>query len=578
MQALVNALTQQAPAPRLPVHRHARRRQDHGLAHPGQVAQLHRARTATAASPPQPCGVCEACSDIDAGRFVDYIELDAASNRGVDEISAAARAGGLQAGAGPLQGLHDRRSAHAHGTRLQRDAEDAGRAARVPQVRAGDDRSAEGAGHGAVALPAVQPAADGAGDDRRSTWRACCAAEGVAADAAALRLLARAARGSMRDALSLTDQAIAFGGGALEEAAGARRCSARRSRPCGPPDRGAGGARRRDAVAAVDGLRALGLSAARHARGDGRAAAARWRCCRPCRGADDGDDPDAAVARAWRRCCRPTRRSCSTASSCTAATSWRWRRTNTRPGHGAAAPAGLRAGRCAAATERAAAGPGAAPTRRPAPRASPAAGAGVAARDSPCAARRRQPPGAGAARRRAAAGDAASTPVAAASAASSRSGQRPPRREREPRRATPPSAERWVDDGARDLIEAGSIAALVRELAMQAEGVAVDERAARRTGGCASSARRCARRRCARSCRRRWPRRGARRCGSSSRPASAVDTPAGAPPRRAASARREAEQVIHDDPLRPGADGAVQDRAHRARLGQAVVKFRGDEP
>ncbi len=35
----------------------------------------------------QPCGVCDACRDIDAGRFIDYVELDAASNRGVDEIT-----------------------------------------------------------------------------------------------------------------------------------------------------------------------------------------------------------------------------------------------------------------------------------------------------------------------------------------------------------------------------------------------------------------------------------------------------------------------------------------------------------
>ncbi|MCX7662149.1 MAG: DNA polymerase III subunit gamma/tau, partial [Tepidimonas fonticaldi] len=33
-----------------------------------------------------PCGVCDACREIDAGRFVDYTELDAASNRGVDEV------------------------------------------------------------------------------------------------------------------------------------------------------------------------------------------------------------------------------------------------------------------------------------------------------------------------------------------------------------------------------------------------------------------------------------------------------------------------------------------------------------
>ncbi|MDO8440388.1 MAG: DNA polymerase III subunit gamma/tau, partial [Polaromonas sp.] len=34
-----------------------------------------------------PCGACQACTDIDSGRFVDYTELDAASNRGVDEIA-----------------------------------------------------------------------------------------------------------------------------------------------------------------------------------------------------------------------------------------------------------------------------------------------------------------------------------------------------------------------------------------------------------------------------------------------------------------------------------------------------------
>ena len=41
--------------------------------------------------------------------------------------------------------------------------------------------------------------------------------ENITADAQALRLIARAARGSMRDALSLTDQAIAFGNGQLLE-------------------------------------------------------------------------------------------------------------------------------------------------------------------------------------------------------------------------------------------------------------------------------------------------------------------------------------------------------------------------
>ncbi len=34
----------------------------------------------------RPCGVCQACTEIDADRFIDYIELDAASNRGIDEV------------------------------------------------------------------------------------------------------------------------------------------------------------------------------------------------------------------------------------------------------------------------------------------------------------------------------------------------------------------------------------------------------------------------------------------------------------------------------------------------------------
>ena len=34
-----------------------------------------------------PCGMCPACGEIDAGRHVDYIELDAASNRSVEEMT-----------------------------------------------------------------------------------------------------------------------------------------------------------------------------------------------------------------------------------------------------------------------------------------------------------------------------------------------------------------------------------------------------------------------------------------------------------------------------------------------------------
>ena len=79
--ALVNALDIEAPAPRLPLHRHPRRGQDHARAHPRQVDQLR-----DRASRSQPCGKCRACTDIDAGRFVDLLEVDAATNTKVDEM------------------------------------------------------------------------------------------------------------------------------------------------------------------------------------------------------------------------------------------------------------------------------------------------------------------------------------------------------------------------------------------------------------------------------------------------------------------------------------------------------------
>src|SRR5205085_9869227 len=51
-----------------------------------------------------------------------------------------------------------------------------------------------------------------------SHLQAILAAEAVDGAPAALKLIARAARGSMRDAQSLTDQAIAFGSGTIDEA------------------------------------------------------------------------------------------------------------------------------------------------------------------------------------------------------------------------------------------------------------------------------------------------------------------------------------------------------------------------
>jgi DNA polymerase-3 subunit gamma/tau len=88
------------------------------------------------------------------------------------------------------------------------------------------------------------------------------AAEGIAHDAGSLRLLSRGARGSMRDGLSLTDQAIAYGAGVLEESAvRAMLGTVDRSHA----NRIVESLSRRDAAAMlheVDALRGLGLSAA----------------------------------------------------------------------------------------------------------------------------------------------------------------------------------------------------------------------------------------------------------------------------------------------------------------------------
>src|SRR6185437_7314551 len=72
----------------------------------------------------------------------------------------------VRAGTWSLQGLPDRRSAHALEERLQCAAEDARGAARTREIPARHHRSAEIAGDGAVALPEVLAETPVAGPDR----------------------------------------------------------------------------------------------------------------------------------------------------------------------------------------------------------------------------------------------------------------------------------------------------------------------------------------------------------------------------------------------------------------------------
>lgn len=166
----------------------------------------------------QPCGVCPACTEIDAGRFVDYIELDAASNRGVEDMTTLLEQAVYKPTAGRykvymIDEVH-MLSNHAFNAMLKTLEEPPDY---VKFVLATTDpqkvpvtvlsRCLQ------FNLKQMTPAAI------VSYLQQVLQAENVPADEAALRLIARAAHGSMRDALSLTDQALAYCAGRVEATA-----------------------------------------------------------------------------------------------------------------------------------------------------------------------------------------------------------------------------------------------------------------------------------------------------------------------------------------------------------------------
>ena len=165
----------------------------------------------------EPCGVCQACRDIDAGRFVDYTELDAASNRGVDEVQSLLE----QAVYKPVQGrfkvfmidevhMLTNTAFNAMLKTLEEPPE------YLKFVLATTDPQKVPVTVLSRCLQFnLRPMAPETVFEHLTQ---VLSAEQLTAQPQALRLLARAARGSMRDALSLTDQAIAFGNGQLQEA------------------------------------------------------------------------------------------------------------------------------------------------------------------------------------------------------------------------------------------------------------------------------------------------------------------------------------------------------------------------
>lgn len=165
----------------------------------------------------EPCGVCQACIDIDSGRFVDYTELDAASNRGVDEVQQLLE----QAVYKPVVGrfkvfmidevhMLTNTAFNAMLKTLEEPPD------YLKFVLATTDPQKVPATVLSRCLQFnLRPMAP---ETVLEHLTQVLGAENVSAEPQALRLLSRAARGSMRDALSLTDQAISFGSGRLEEA------------------------------------------------------------------------------------------------------------------------------------------------------------------------------------------------------------------------------------------------------------------------------------------------------------------------------------------------------------------------
>ena len=164
-----------------------------------------------------PCGVCAACTEIDKGRFVDLLEVDAASNTKVDQMRD-----------------------------LLENAQYAPTVARFKVFIIDEVHMLSTSSFTAMLKTLEEPPAHvkfilATTDPQKMpvTVLSRClqfnlrqmpvtsitehlhtvlARENIQAESTALQLVARAASGSMRDALSLLDQAIAYGAGAVHEA------------------------------------------------------------------------------------------------------------------------------------------------------------------------------------------------------------------------------------------------------------------------------------------------------------------------------------------------------------------------
>lgn len=164
-----------------------------------------------------PCGTCDACTAIDIGRYVDYVEMDAASNRGIADMVSLLEQAIYAPSSGRFK-VYMIDEVHM----LTKEAFNA-------MLKTLEEPPAHVKFILATTDPQKVPVTilsrclqfnlrQMASTTITAHLQDILGQEQIAFETPALQLIARAANGSMRDALSLTDQAIAYGNQSVREA------------------------------------------------------------------------------------------------------------------------------------------------------------------------------------------------------------------------------------------------------------------------------------------------------------------------------------------------------------------------
>jgi DNA polymerase III subunit gamma/tau len=164
-----------------------------------------------------PCGTCGACTEIDQGRFVDMLEVDAATNTKVEEMRELLD----QAQYMPVSGRFKvyiidevhmlSRSAF---NSMLKTLEEPPEHVKFILATTDPQKVPVTVLSRCLQFNLKQMSTDGIAGHLAHVLKE----ENIEFEASALEVLARAARGSMRDSLSLLDQAIAYSGGKVERA------------------------------------------------------------------------------------------------------------------------------------------------------------------------------------------------------------------------------------------------------------------------------------------------------------------------------------------------------------------------